>query len=54
MNTSRQVELSDEELKKLIVILRFSKDACPIESLPEKIESHEVDSLVSKFEKALA
>jgi hypothetical protein len=54
MNTSHQVELSDEEIKKLIAILRFSKDACPIESLPEKIENDEVDSLVSKFEKALA
>ena len=43
MNTSHQVELSDEEIKKLIAILRFSKDACPIESLPEKIESVEVD-----------
>jgi hypothetical protein len=44
----------DEEIKKLIAILRFSKDACPIESLPEKIEGDEVDSLVSKFERALA
>jgi hypothetical protein len=46
-------KLSDEEIKKLIAILRFSKDACPIESLPEKIESDEVDNLVSKFEKAI-
>ena len=54
MNTSHQVELSDEEIKKLIAISRFSIDACPIESLPEKIESDEVEGLVSKFEKALA
>jgi hypothetical protein len=44
----RQVELSDEEIKKIIAILKFSKDACPIESLPE------VERLVSKFEKTLA
>jgi hypothetical protein len=53
MNTSHQIELSDEEIKKLIAILRFSKDACPIESLPERIEIDEVDNLVSKFEKAI-
>jgi hypothetical protein len=53
MNTSRQVELSDEEIKKIIAILRFSKDACPIESIPENIDD-EVERLVSKFEKTLA
>lgn len=37
--------------KKLIAILRLR---CPIESRPEKIESDEVESLVSKFEKAFA
>ena len=54
MNTSRQVELSDEEIKKIIAILRFSKDACPIESLPENIDDDYVESLVSMFEKTLA
>jgi hypothetical protein len=54
MNTSRQVELSDEEIKKIIAILRFSKDACPIESIPENIDDEEVERLVSKFEKTLA
>jgi hypothetical protein len=54
MNTSRQVELSDEEIKKIIAILRFSKDACPIESLPENIDDDDVESLVSIFEKTLA
>jgi hypothetical protein len=53
MNTSRQVELSDEEIKKIIAILRFSKDACPIESLPENIDDDGVESLVSRFEKTL-
>ena len=43
MNTSRQVELSDEEINKIIAILRFSKDACPIESLPENIDDDDVD-----------
>jgi len=54
MNTSRQVELSDEEIKIIIAILRFSKDACPIESLPENIDDDYVESLVSMFEKTLA
>jgi hypothetical protein len=54
MNTSRQVELSDEEIKKIIAILRFSKDAYPIESLPENRDDDDVESLVSMFEKALA
>lgn len=49
-----KVELSDEEIKKIITILRFSKDACPIESLPEKIEDDEVERLVAKFEETLA
>jgi len=54
MNSSYQFELSDDEIKKLIAILRFSKDACPIGSLPEKIEIYEVENLISKFEKAIA
>ncbi len=54
MNTSCQVELSDEEIKKIITILRFSKDACPIESLPESIDDDEVERLATKFEKILA
>ena len=53
MNTSRQVELSDEEIKIIITILRFSKDSCPIESLPEKIDADKVESMISKFEKTL-
>jgi hypothetical protein len=53
INTSRQVELSDEEIKKIITILRFSKDACPIESLPENIDDDEVERLAKKFEKKL-
>jgi len=47
MNTSRQVELSDEEIKIIIAILRFSKDACPIESLPENIDDDYVESLIN-------
>lgn len=38
----------------MIAILRFSCDACPIESLPEqKIEVDAVQNLISKFEDAL-
>jgi hypothetical protein len=54
MNTSRQIEISDEEIKKIIAILRFSKDACPIESLPVNIDDDDVESIVSMFEKKLA
>jgi len=54
MNTYRQIKLSDEEIKKIIAILRFSKDACPIESLPANIDDDDVESLVSMFEKTLA
>jgi len=54
MNTSRQIKLSDEEIKKIIAILRFSKDACRIESLPANIDDDDVESLVSMFEKTLA
>lgn len=52
--TSRHVELSDEEIKKIIATSRFSKDACPIDSLPEDIDDDDVESLISVFEKTLA
>jgi hypothetical protein len=45
VNMSRQVELSDEENKKIIAILRFSKYACPIESLPANIDDDDLESL---------
>jgi len=54
MNTSRRFKPSDEEIKKIIAILRFSKDACPIESLPANIDDYDVESLVSIFEKTVA
>ncbi len=50
---SHQIELSDEEIKKIITILRFSVDACPIESLPENVDNDKIENLVSKFEKTL-
>jgi len=51
---NHQIELSDDEIKTLIAILRFSIDACPIENLPEhKIEIDTVNNLVSKFEQTL-
>jgi hypothetical protein len=49
-----QIELSDDEIKTIIALLRFSIDACPIENLPEhKIEIDTVNNLVSKFEQTL-
>jgi hypothetical protein len=51
---NHQIELSDDEIKTLIALLRFSIDACPIENLPEhKIEIDTVNNLVSKFEQTL-
>jgi hypothetical protein len=48
------IELTDDEIKTIIALLRFSIDACPIENLPEhKIEIDTVNSLVSKFEHTL-
>ena len=51
---NHQIELSDDEIKTIIALLRFSIDACPIESLPEhKIEIDTVNNLISKFEQTL-
>jgi hypothetical protein len=51
---NHQIELSDDEIKTIIALLRFSIDACPIENLPEhKIEIDTVNNLVSKFEQTL-
>ena len=54
IHINHQIELSDDEIKTIIALLRFSIDACPIESLPEhKIEIDTVNNLVSKFEQTL-
>ena len=51
---NHQIELSDDEIKTIITLLRFSIDACPIENLPEhKIEVDTVNNLISKFEQTL-
>ena len=49
----RQVELSDEEIKKVTAILRFAKESCPVESISEDIDDDGVEKLISKFEKSL-
>ena len=51
---NRQIGLSDDEIKTIIALLRFSIDACPIENLPEhKIEIDTVNNLILKFEQTL-
>jgi hypothetical protein len=51
---NHQIELSDDEIKTIIALLRFSIDACPIENLPEhKIEIDTVNNLILKFEQTL-
>jgi hypothetical protein len=51
---SYQVDLSDVEVKKVIAILRFAKDACRVESISENIDDDAVENLISKFEKSPA
>ena len=54
IHINRQIELSDDEIKTIIALLRFSIDACPIENLPEhKIEIDTVNNLISKFEQTI-
>ena len=51
---NHQIELSDDEIKTMIALLRFSIDACPIENLPEhKIEIDTVNNMISMFEQIL-
>lgn len=51
---NHQIELSDDEIKTIIALLRFSIDACPIENLPEhKIEIDTVNNLILKLEQTL-
>ena len=51
---NHQIELSDDEIKTMIALLRFSIEACPIENLPEhKIEIDTVNNMISKFEQIL-
>jgi hypothetical protein len=50
---SCRVELTDDEVKKVIAILRFAKDSCPVESISGDIDDDAVNNLVSKFEKSL-
>ena len=51
---NHQIGLSDDEIKTIIALLRFSIDACPIENLPEhKIEIDTVNNLILKFEQTL-
>jgi len=54
ISINHQIEITDDEIKTIIALLRFSIDACPIENLPEhKIELDTVNNLVSKFEQTL-
>jgi hypothetical protein len=51
---NRQIELSDDEIKTIFALLKFSIDACPIENLLEhKIEIDTVNNLISKFEQTI-
>ena len=45
-----QIDLSEDDIKNLKVILQFSKDACPIESLEGNMDNDYLDSLIQKLE----
>ncbi|CAN5814642.1 hypothetical protein BH23THE1_BH23THE1_12350 [soil metagenome] len=45
-----QVDLSEADIKNLKVILQFSKDACPIESLEGNMDNDYLDTLIQKLE----
>ena len=49
----RQLELSDQEVKVLLAILKYSLDYCPIESVSNELNvtSDEVQNLITKLEK---
>ena len=54
ISINHQIEITDDEIKTIIALLRFSIDACPIENLPEhKIEIDTVNNLILKFEQTL-
>jgi hypothetical protein len=48
-----QLELSDQEVKILVTILKYSMDYCPIESISNElsITSDELQDLITKLEK---
>ena len=54
-SASRKVELSDEEVKMFIELLKYSLDYCPIEgvSYEVNITRDKVQDLIVKLEKAL-
>ena len=56
MNPSfHQMELSDEEIKILIEILKYALDYCPVEGISQEVNiTHDkVENLTSKLEKTL-
>ena len=47
-----QVDFSATDMKNLKVLLQFSKDACPLESLEGNMDNDYVDTLIEKLENA--
>lgn len=49
------VELSYEEAKTIVELLKFSLDSCPIESISHEVDitSDKVQDLITKLEKTL-
>lgn len=49
-----KVDFSQNDIKNLKVLLQFSKDACPLDSLEGNINNDYVDTLIEKLENAKA
>ena len=49
------IDLSDEEIKTLIAIMKFSIDACPLCSVSQEfeIDAEKLEKLIAKMEKGL-
>lgn len=47
-----QIDFSEIDIKNLKILLQFSKDACPLDSLEGNIDNDYVDTLIQKLENA--
>lgn len=54
-SASHHIEFSDEEVKILIEILKYSLDYCPIEGVSYEVQitRDKVEDLIAKLEKVL-
>lgn len=55
-NNTHQIELSDEEVKTVVEILKYSVDYCPFDSISDKVDISitKVQALILKLEGIIA